>query len=239
MLVKCNMKIEKKHLDILTSILTKYPYQFYMFGSRANGTAHKLSDVDLFHKETIPSSDLMDIEEQFENSDLPYKVDIVNYASCNNTFKKLLDKSYIIMSNSKNPTHIQYTNSPSTDEIEFLTKQINESVREGFGSIEPFGFFIRDDNNKIIAGCNGSKVFGVMYTDQLWVHPDYRKQGLGAKLMKQMHKYGKVSGCSMATVATMSFQGAVAFYEKLGYVIDFERKGYINGSSVVYLKKDL
>jgi ribosomal protein S18 acetylase RimI-like enzyme len=43
----------------------------------------------------------------------------------------------------------------------------------------------------------------------------------------------------MATVSTMSFQGARDFYEKLGYQIDFERKGYIQESRCFFMKKVL
>ncbi|HQY23040.1 MAG TPA: GNAT family N-acetyltransferase [Gammaproteobacteria bacterium] len=54
----------------------------------------------------------------------------------------------------------------------------------------------------------------LIYTDQLWVHPDHRKKALGHQLMEAVHDYGRKSGCTMATVATMNFQGAKAFYEK-------------------------
>ncbi len=40
-------------------------------------------------------------------------------------------------------------------------------------------------------------------------------------------------------VATMSFQGAKAFYEKLGYVTDFERPGYTQNSSCHFMRKEL
>jgi GNAT superfamily N-acetyltransferase len=82
-------------------------------------------------------------------------------------------------------------------------------------------------------------IFGSIYTDQLWVHPDYRKNGLGHQLMEAVHDFGRRSGCSMATVVTMSFQGAKTFYEKLGYVTDFERQGYTQNSSCIFLKRSL
>ncbi|WP_242837230.1 GNAT family N-acetyltransferase [Holospora elegans] len=82
-------------------------------------------------------------------------------------------------------------------------------------------------------------IFGSIYTDQLWVHPDHRKRGLGHKLMEAVHDYGRRSGCSMATVTTMSFQCTKVFYEKLGYVSDFERTGYTRGSSCIFLKRSL
>ena len=134
--------------------------------------------------------------------------------------------------------NIQYTPTPATKDIDFLTQKINQETPE-FGEAHPFAFFIRDEKNQIIAGCNGSVVFGSIYTDQLWVHPDCRKKGLGHQLMEAVHDCGRKSGCSMATVATMSFQGAKTFYEKLGYVSDFERIGYAKNSSCIFLKRSL
>ncbi len=138
----------------------------------------------------------------------------------------------------KSSVNIQHTYTPASEDIDFLTQKINQETPD-FGSAHPFAFFVRDEHNQIIAGCNGSVIFGSIYTDQLWVHPDHRKKGLGYQLMEAVHDYGRKSGCAMATVATMSFQGAKAFYEKLGYVMDFERTGYTRGSSCIFLKRSL
>ncbi len=123
-------------------------------------------------------------------------------------------------------------------DIDFLTQQINHETPD-FGAAYPFAFFIRNDAGEIIAGCNGSVIFGSIYTDQLWVHPSHRRQKFGEKLMERVHSYGSENRCSMATVATMSFQGAAEFYAKLGYEIDFERAGYVKGSSCIFLRKRL
>ena len=128
---------------------------------------------------------------------------------------------------------IQFTSSPSCSDIDFLTQKINQETL-GKGTAYPFAFFIRNKDNDIIAGCNGSVVFGIIYTDQLWVHFDYRKQGIGRNLMEKVHDFGKREGCRIATVATMTFQNTRVFYEKLGYIIDFERPGYQNGSSCFF-----
>lgn len=133
---------------------------------------------------------------------------------------------------------IDHTSSPTHQDIEFLMRKINQEI-PGFGEAYPFAFFIRDEKGNILAGCNGSVIFGAIYTDQLWVHPDYRRQGLGRKLMERVHGYGQKQGCALATAATMSFQNARSFYERLGYVSDFERPGYVKGQSLLCLKKDL
>lgn len=133
---------------------------------------------------------------------------------------------------------VKFTFSPIATDIDFLTRKINQETPE-FGEAYPFAFFMRDEKNQIIAGCNGSVIFGSIYTDQLWVHPDYRKNGLGHQLMEAVHDYGRKAGCQFATVATMSFQGALGFYEKLGYVTDFERPGYTQNSSCLFMKQEL
>jgi GNAT superfamily N-acetyltransferase len=134
---------------------------------------------------------------------------------------------------------IEHTTTPNSQDILFLTEQINSDMPPGLATFEPFGFFIRDEYGAIIAGCNGYAGSGRIYTDQLWVHPSYRKKGLGRKLMNSVHEYGRKVGCTMATLETMSFQVGRKFYENLGYEVDFERHGYAHNSSAIFLKKML
>ncbi len=126
---------------------------------------------------------------------------------------------------------------PSSRDLDFLTQKINEESPDQ-GSAYPFSIFIRDKKDNIIAGCNGSIIFGSIYTDQLWVQSNYRKKGLGTKLMDRIHAYGKGKGCTLGTVTTMSFQ-APDFYQKIGYKIDFSREGYNKDSTCIFLSKKL
>lgn len=133
---------------------------------------------------------------------------------------------------------LEHTSTPASADIDFLTQKINQETPE-FGEAHPFAFFMIDEKNQIISGCNRSMIFGSIYTDQLWVHPEHRKNCFVHQLMEAVHDFGRRSGCSMATVATMNFQGAKTFYEKLGYVSDFERQGYTQNSSCIFLKRSL
>ena len=47
------LQIETRHLEIINSILSKYPYNFYAYGSRVKGTSRKYSDLDLCYREEI------------------------------------------------------------------------------------------------------------------------------------------------------------------------------------------
>lgn len=131
---------------------------------------------------------------------------------------------------------IERTTSPSQEEIDFLTQQINQATPDQ-GQAHFFAFFIRDDQNQIIAGCNGCVFYASIHTDQLWVHADYRGRGMGRQLMNEIDCYGRELGCHLATLITMSFQNAQEFYENLGYECDFKRPGYEDGSSCIFLRK--
>lgn len=127
---------------------------------------------------------------------------------------------------------------PRSEDVLFLNEQINTETAE-YGKAFPFAFFIRDDKENIIAGANGFVIYGAIYTDQLWVAPLHRTQGFARKLMSEVHKYGIQKGCKIATIQTMTFQNAVGFYERLGYKVDHERKGYVENSSCISMVKKL
>lgn len=89
--------LEDRHAEIIKDILKKYPYQFYAFGSRVKGTHRKLSDLDLCYKNNIPLRELRKISDEFSDSDLPFKIDIVNFNRCSPEFKALIQKEMIAL----------------------------------------------------------------------------------------------------------------------------------------------
>lgn len=85
-----NLDLKDKELIILQEILSKYPYEFYVFGSRIKGKAEKFSDLDLAYKEDIAIQDLSDLREKLEESDLPFHVDLINLNEVSNDFAELV-----------------------------------------------------------------------------------------------------------------------------------------------------
>ena len=72
------IQLSKERLDVVQKILAPYPHRFFVFGSRAKNKAKTLSDLDLCIKseQPVPLRILAEIETQFEESDLPFKVDV-------------------------------------------------------------------------------------------------------------------------------------------------------------------
>lgn len=79
--------MEEQYLTAVLNILAKYPYTFYAFGSRVKGTHRKFSDLDLCFVEPIPIAIQGEIREDFEESNLPFKVDLVDFNRASTDFQ--------------------------------------------------------------------------------------------------------------------------------------------------------
>ena len=66
----------------------------------------------------------------------------------------------------KDELKVEQSLKPNINDIQFLTRKLNDETAE-LGSTHLFSFFIRDNTDEIIAGCNGFVVFGAIYTDHL------------------------------------------------------------------------
>jgi len=82
------LSIEPRHKQMLLAILANYPYTFYAFGSRANATNTPFSDLDLCYLESIPDPIRYQIEEELDQSNLPFIVDLVSWQTTSDWFKE-------------------------------------------------------------------------------------------------------------------------------------------------------
>jgi len=76
-------KILWRHLD-------KKEYQAFIFGSYAQGKMRRSSDIDLgiVGKKAVPTMSLVEIEDDLEESDLPFMFDVVDFIKTGEGFKK-------------------------------------------------------------------------------------------------------------------------------------------------------
>ena len=73
------------------------------FGSRVSGPAKKFSDLDLavMGETSLSSSVLADLEEAFRESDLPFKVDVVEWATTKENFRRIIEQEYVVVQRGK------------------------------------------------------------------------------------------------------------------------------------------
>ena len=91
------IKLNEKHQDVVLSILRKnlLPHTIvWVFGSRANRTPKPFSDLDLAIDAGKPLdySIMIDLKHDFDESELPYKVDIVDWHMLDKSFQERVDE---------------------------------------------------------------------------------------------------------------------------------------------------
>lgn len=91
--------MEKRHWEIVRNILLKYPYSFYAFGSRTKGNPRRFSDLDLCFFENIPWNVRAHINEDFDESNLPFTVDLIDWNGCNEKFQNSIKNDLIPIKN--------------------------------------------------------------------------------------------------------------------------------------------
>lgn len=78
-------------VNIIRKQIPDKGYKIFLFGSRVMGTARRYSDIDIgiLGEKSVPVNKLESIEEILENSDLPYNVDVVDFAKAGKSFTDL------------------------------------------------------------------------------------------------------------------------------------------------------
>ena len=89
--------VSPNHLDIVLTILAKYvpECEVRVYGSRYTGTAKQYSDLDiaLVGREKLDWRVMAAIKEEFQESELPFRVDILDWNSVSAEFRKAIEES--------------------------------------------------------------------------------------------------------------------------------------------------
>lgn len=96
-----SIDINQTNWEIVHQILKKYVPHFdvWAFGSRATGKAKKYSDLDLaiITNEPLPLDERSLLVDAFSESDLPWKVDIVDWATTSEKFRSIIEKEKVVV----------------------------------------------------------------------------------------------------------------------------------------------
>ena len=88
---KTNIKKPEQNIkEIIYKFLKPQDYQIFIFGSRVAGEAGEFSDFDIgiSGSKHLTLKKLALIKEAFEESDLPYMVDIIDFSTVTPYFKE-------------------------------------------------------------------------------------------------------------------------------------------------------
>ena len=96
------------YIDIVKEIVLKRvplnDYAVFLFGSRAVGNHHQMSDIDVGIWGEKPLSVIikLDLEEELQESIVPYKIDLIDFFEVNKEFKHYALEKIDIWNLSKN-----------------------------------------------------------------------------------------------------------------------------------------
>ncbi len=85
--------LEDKYIDFIKHTIKSElkNFKLYIFGSRAKNNAKEYSDIDLaIDSPEFTEKVKMKLELVFENSTIPYEVDIINLNTISETFKNII-----------------------------------------------------------------------------------------------------------------------------------------------------
>ena len=90
--------IDPGDLDTVRRILREHTPELEVraFGSRVSHTARATSDLDLalMTAEPLDLDRMADLRSAFTASDLPFRVDLVDWASTSENFRKLIEREF-------------------------------------------------------------------------------------------------------------------------------------------------
>ncbi|OEJ13151.1 DNA polymerase subunit beta [Brachyspira hampsonii] len=95
------ISLTENEIQIIKDILKKHiKYgKAYLFGSRVKGTNKKFSDIDIVIDINIKLSlnEISRIKDDFEESDLIYSADIIDYNAIDDSFKIIIDNEKVLI----------------------------------------------------------------------------------------------------------------------------------------------
>ena len=93
-----SIDIAARDLETLRAILGAHlpEYEIRAFGSRVTGTARPASDLDLaiMTVEPLAASRIADLREAFTESDLPFRVDLIDWAATTAAFRAIIERAW-------------------------------------------------------------------------------------------------------------------------------------------------
>jgi GNAT superfamily N-acetyltransferase len=107
---------------------------------------------------------------------------------------------------------------PTAEHMQYLEDRLYEfnAAATGITDGQGLAIFVRDAQDRIIAGICGHTWGGCCEIRQLWVEASRRRQGFGTRLLQAAEQEARRRHCRQMVLTTFDFQ-APAFYIKHGF----------------------
>lgn len=109
-LAEQQLMIETRHLAMLKALLQQWlPHaEIWAYGSRVTAQAHEASDLDLVVRNPsqlmLPTESLLDAKDSIVESNLPIRVDMVDWAKVPEHFRQEIARAYVVVQSANKST---------------------------------------------------------------------------------------------------------------------------------------
>ena len=136
---------------------------------------------------------------------------------------------------------LEIQNEPHARDLAIVRHGLREASEAASGVPQgfwPLTLILRDDAGEVAGGAVGVAFWDWLFIDMLWIRPDLRCQGWGARLLADAEAEARRRHCTGVWLDTFSFQ-ARPFYEARGYELFGEIAEHPAGHTRYFLKKKL
>lgn len=135
---------------------------------------------------------------------------------------------------------LSLTNAPSATDLAVIGDSLTafNDADVGPSQREPLAVFVRDDQNRVLAGINGYTGWGWLYVQWLWVDESLRGRGMAGKMLEAAEQEAMARGCHGAYIDTFN-PVALRTYQRQGYVPFGTLPDFPPGRTRTFLQKPL
>lgn len=122
------------------------------------------------------------------------------------------------------------TTAPTEADVSTVRNALRAFNRQHFAALpeRQLAAFSRTHDGRIVGGASGEIKWGWLHIDLLWVDEQWRGQGVGTRLLRDMEDTADRFAVTGYHLSTTSFQ-ALDFYRRCGYTIWGELPGFPPG----------
>lgn len=130
---------------------------------------------------------------------------------------------------------------PAADDLRLIRQRLTEHNRTlaPDNGYQPLAVFLRAPDTTLVGGLVGDTYWGWLYISMLWIAEELRQHGYGRTLLEAAEHEAQRRGCHAVHLDTMSFQGALPFYQRQGYTIFGQLHDLPLGHTRYFLQKQL
>ena len=141
--------------------------------------------------------------------------------------------------NSEDPLSIAVFDDTGNSGAARVAASLATEIAAGFGprNESPLSI-VATAGDAVVGGLNGSTHWGWCYIRQLWVQADWRRRGLGQRLLAEAETQARARQCVGLYVDTFD-PGAATFYERAGFARFGRIDGFPPGHARTFLHKRL